>query len=181
MRFFHAMVATILSAAFVFTAIGAAQEEAPQMPDQVKKLYIFEGNWEGQGTMTMAGQQPQKITVSHKNTIMPGKWGILTAERFEAPGMSPYIATDMMGYDAGSDMVHLYTVSNYGDTHDHKGRWVDDKHLMLQYDGLNEGKPFVERLAITVPDSMSYSFTDSITVGGQLSSTAQVSMKKMMK
>jgi hypothetical protein len=181
MRFFHAMIAGILGAAFVFAAIGAAQEEAPPIPDQVKKLYIFEGNWQGQGTMTEAGQPPKNITVSHKTAIMPCKWGMLIDERMTLPGMTPYIASDMMGYDAGGDMVHLYTVSNYGDTHDHKGKWVDDKHLMLEYDGLYDGKPFVERLTITVLDSQSYSFTDSITVGGQLFQTGRASMKKMMK
>jgi hypothetical protein len=181
MRCFFITIRAILIAVFVLAAVGAAQEGAPPIPDQVKKLYIFEGNWEGQGTMTQAGQQPLKINVSHKTTIIPGGWGTLTDERMEISGMPAYMGNDMMGYDTGSDMFHLFTVSNYGDTHDHKGKWVDDKHLMLRYDGLYEGKPYVEKLAITVPDSMSYSFADSTSVGGQLFSTAQVTMKKMMK
>jgi len=39
-------------------------------------------------------------------------------------------------------------VSSYGDVHDHKGRWADDKNFFVVYNRILEGKPMEEQLSV---------------------------------
>jgi len=161
----------------VFTAKLMAQEGLPPVPDGVKKIQMFAGNWEGAGTMTMNGQT-SNIRVTHVNTSTAAGWGIRADETIEMPGMPDYKAINILGYEAGSDLTHIYTISNYGECHDHWGKWTDDKTLMLQYDGLTDGKPTTEMLKVIVDNPSQYRVIGSTYVGGELVSSNEVTMKK---
>jgi hypothetical protein len=151
-------------------------QQAPPLPDGVNKLFAFIGNWEGEAKMTMDGKTSSQ-KVEHKIIKLPNGWGLQIMETGTSQGMTPYEAIDLFGYDPGEDQYHLYTISNYADTHDHKGHWID-KTLDLQYEGLQDGKPMVEKLSITLDNPSSYHFNDNVTVDGKQIFTMECVMNK---
>jgi hypothetical protein len=84
----------------------------------------------------------------------------------------------MMAFDLNDNNLHIFTVSNYGDVHDHKGNWTDDKHFTLVYNGTTEGKNMKKELSIEIVDANSWKFTDVISVEGQTIQTLNADMHK---
>jgi hypothetical protein len=150
----------------ILLAIAFAQRggNGPTIPTQIQRLYIFQGTWEGEANMIYQNQALPKFRLKHENSILEGKWGLYIRESADIPTLGRYYSANLLGYDSGGDKVHLYTVSNFGDTHDHAGNWVNDTTLVLEYRGLYEGKPMVERLPIIIPNSSTYSFADTVFV-----------------
>ena len=113
------------------------------VPEGVKKLYVFLGNWKGKATMTVNGQTQSFDYFMDMKTDADG-WGILYHEKGLIPNADPYLGFGMIALDPNDNMLHIFTVSNYGDVHDHKGAWTDDKHFTLVYNGTMEGKAMRE-------------------------------------
>lgn len=154
-----------------------AQEAPPPMPDGAKKFQAFVGSWEGTGSMTMNGQT-QQVNISHTTESIAGGWGTRTIETVKMPEMPTYSGVDMFGFDIGSGLTHLYTVSNYGDCHDHVGTWVDNKTLVLQYNGVLDGKPMVEMLTVVVDSPTQYHYTGQTYIAGSLVYTNKATMTR---
>lgn len=174
-----AAVLTILALFFTlgFAANLMAQMEPPPMPDQVKQLQRFVGTYTGTGTMTM-GDMKHDVKITHVNTPTADGWGVANIETNEMEGVPAYHGNSIFGYEAGTGLTHMYTVSNYGDCHDHKGKWLDANNLKLQYDGIMDGKPMTEVIAITLDEPDGYHFTGTTTVGGKVAQTFTGNMKK---
>lgn len=58
------------------------------------------------------------------------------------------LGVNLVGYDPNAGQVHLYSIDNTGTAHDHYGYWIDDKHLFLQYQGVVDGKMYVEQINV---------------------------------
>ena len=85
----------------------------------------------------------------------------------------------MIALDPNDNMLHIFTVSNYGDVHDHKGAWTDDKHFTLVYNGTMEGKAMKEELSVEITDANTWKFTDEVSLDGQVSQTLNAEMHKV--
>ena len=160
-----------------FTTSLKAQMSPPTIPDLTKKLQSFIGTWEGTGTMTM-GDMKHNMKITHITESAADGWGLLNTEINEMDGMQTYRAVNTFGYDANVGLTHLYTVSNYGECHDHKGKWTDENNLKLQHDGMMDGKPMTEVINITLDSPTQYHFTGTTTVGGEQVSYIEATMKK---
>jgi hypothetical protein len=143
-----------------------AQEGPPPIPDQAKKLQQFVGTWEGTGSMNM-GEMKHEMKITHISEPTADGWGVSNTEINETEGMETYRCINIFGYDAGSDQTHLYSVSNYGDCHDHMGKWADENTLRLRYDGVWDGKPIKETITIAFDSPEQYRFTVTKQVGGE--------------
>jgi hypothetical protein len=154
-----------------------AQENAPAIPEQAKKLQMFVGTWEGTGSMTM-GDMKHDIKITHINEPIADGWGFKNTEINEMDGMKAYRGNSLFGYDAGGGKVHMYTVSNYGDCHDHAGNWTGENSLRLQYDGIQDGKPMTEVINITADSPTKYHFTGNVKVDGKQMSSLEGTMTK---
>jgi len=174
-----AAILTILALVFTlgFTTSLRAQMSPPTVPDLTKKLQSFVGTWEGTGTMAM-GDMKHQMKITHITESTADGWGLLNTEINEMEGMQTYRAVNTFGYDAGTGLTHLYTVSNYGECHDHKGKWTDEKTLKLQHDGMMDGKPMTEVIDITLDSPTQYHFTGTTTVGGEQVSYIEATVKK---
>jgi hypothetical protein len=174
-----AAILTVLALFFTlgYTASLKAQMSPPTMPDLTKKLQSFVGTWEGTGTMAM-GDMKHDVKITHVSTSTVDGWGVAIAETNEIDGMPTYHGSNMFGYDAGTGLTHLYTVSNYGECHDHKGKWSDENNLKLQHDGMMDGKPMTEVIDITLDGPDQYHFTGTTTVDGKVVNTFTGNMKK---
>lgn len=148
-------------------------------PEKVKKLWFLTGSWKGKATMT---QGAESFTFDYFFDFKKDAdgWGLSYHERGVLPGgMAPYQGFGVFTYDATDDMMHIFTCSNYGDVHDHKGKWIDDKHFVLQYTGLKEGKQFVEDLSITITGNDSFKGTDVETLDGVKSAVTEFDIKRV--
>ena len=148
------------------------------VPEGVKKLYIFLGNWQGKATMTENGQTQSFDYFMDMKTDADG-WGILYHEKGLIPNATPYLGFGMLAFDQNDNSLHIFTVSNYGDVHDHKGNWTDDKHFTVVYKGSPEGKSMKEELTVEFMNADSWKFTDVVTVDGQNFQTLSAEMHKV--
>jgi len=96
-------------------------------------------NWKSKASLTTNGQT-QTLDYFMDFKTDAGGWGLSYHEKGVITGATPYIGFGMVAIDPGDNTVHIFTVSNYGDVHDHKGHWTDDKHFSLVYNGLSEGR-----------------------------------------
>ena len=88
-----------------------AQEKQNPVPEPVKKLYAFEGSWQGKPTMTMNGQSMSVDYFMNMKKAAQG-WGLMYDEKGIMPDAPPYIGFGAMGMDMNDNMMHIYTVSN---------------------------------------------------------------------
>lgn len=107
-----------------------------------------------------------------------GSWGLKTKFTMDIEGMGAYDEDDLLGFDPGEGKVHLFSLTNSGATHDHKGDWTDDSTLHLEYTGLQDGKPYKEDIIVkfTRPDRMSILEVDRVE--GRVTMTMDVTLRK---
>ncbi len=139
---------TALFMLFSLISIAHAQE-SQSPPPEIQRLYGFEGKWTGNYSVTMEGNTLNSNASYTWSKISDG-WGMLIDESIEMPGMQTYLGHNIIGYDMEQKKYHLYTVSNYAQVHDHIGNWKDDKTMYLEYNGTLDGKPFTEKIYMTV-------------------------------
>jgi hypothetical protein len=152
--------------------------EAPQPAQEVAKLMAWTGTFEGEASVSMNGKTtPFKL--KHMNRQASQGWALICEEKADIPEMGRYEAVNIFGFDAGKKMLHLYTVSNMGDTHDHWGKWTNDKTFDMKYEGMQDGKPMVETIHCVFDSPTQYHFTSETKVGGQMYSTFSATMVKV--
>jgi hypothetical protein len=157
-------VALVLSAFCLTAAYGQATQGPSEL---VKRFAPYAGTFEGQLIMT-EGEKTVTAKVKSRNSMISDNWGFLVEEVATMPDGGQYKSHNVMGYDAGGKKVHIFSVTNMGETHDHKGDWKDAKTLVVQYDGTREGKPFVEKISLTFHNPDSYSVSWVATSGGKV-------------
>ena len=73
---------------------------------------------------------------------------------------------DVIGWDANTRSLHVFSVSSDGVAHDHKGTFANDV-LALEYGATRDGKPFHEALSFTFKSPKELTWKDDCTLGGQ--------------
>jgi hypothetical protein len=158
-------VATVAALLAAFVQAGHAQEKK-EPPEQIRKLDAVQGTFEGEATITEAGKSTRGMVRHTNSTISDGR-GFLMDEVITMEDGSAYKSHSIIGYDAGGGKVHVFSVTNAGETHYHKGSWTRPTTISVQYDRRWEGKPYVEKAALTIDGSDSYKLTWNATLGGK--------------
>jgi hypothetical protein len=114
-----------------------------QMPEKAQKLQIFLGKWEGTGTIEHNGKT-MEVKSKREAVKTADGWGIMITESMDIPGLGTNISTALLGYETGHEHVHLYTISNHGNTKDNFGYWIDDQNFELKYEAMRDNKPLLE-------------------------------------
>jgi hypothetical protein len=83
------------------------------------------------------------------------------------------------GCDAGGGNVHVFSVTNAGETHDHKGSWTKPPTVAVQYDGKWEGKPYVKKAMLTIDGSDSYRLSWNATLGGKAGGSGEEKLRRV--
>jgi len=176
-KFSNVLAALALVTATAAPALADSKQPAPpQVPEQAARLQRLVGTWKGTATITM-GKDVVKATARMQCERAAGGLGIRCTDRFDIPGMGVYEESDIMGYDPGDRLVHWFSVTSMGETHDHKGSWDGDT-LVLQHTGPSpDGKLYSERIAMTV-SGKSIKGTSVCTVGNAVDSTFEFSLSK---
>jgi hypothetical protein len=158
---------------------GQSQEMSSQ-PEQIRKLGAIVGTFEGAATMTMEGKS-MKGKICHVNSSISDGWGFLMDEVVTMEDGSTYKSHNIVGYDAGGGKVHVFSVTNAGETHDHMGSWTKPNAVSLQYDGTWEGKPYVEKAVLTLDGPDAYTLSWHATLGGKTAGSGEEKLHRVSR
>jgi hypothetical protein len=93
---------------------------------QRKRLLELAGEWQGTGTMAVAGSSfPLTAHWSCKANVTG--YGLLCEVNIAGvPGMEHFIDVEQFGYDDAGQQIHAGTVCNSGEAHHLSGAWTGD-------------------------------------------------------
>ena len=150
---------------FLNSIIIRSQEQL-QVPDEIKKLYVYEGNWKADGSMTMGGEV-SKGKITHNWSKISDGWGMFIDEIVDVPAMGKlYLGHNIIGYDIGEKQYHMYTIDNFADVHDHKGTLTGNT-MTLEFNGVQtDGKAYKEKLKIVFLSNSEYTLSGEAFVEG---------------
>lgn len=121
---------------------------AQEQPQAQKNLMQFVGKWNSTDIKITIGDETYGGEYSFDCSAVNMNTGILAHEKFVSQELGTMLAENLLGYDPNLQQIHLYTIDNMGTAHDHYGYWIDDHHLFLQYQGVVDGKMYVEQIDI---------------------------------
>jgi hypothetical protein len=162
------LITSGVAACFVLGGLwhGASGQE---IPGPVKKLYAFAGTWEGKGRGMLEGKA-YEVTARYEIRQEVDGWGLQGTETIDIPQVGQDRSVFLFGYDPGSDEYHLYSIDNFGNAHDHRGKWKNDSVIELVYEGKRDGKKYIERLPLTIKGSEWHIVSKSFVDGKQVDS-----------
>ena len=140
-------LAGILALSALALSAAPAAADKPEVPEAVQKLQRLVGTWKAKGKLKM-GADAADVTATWTCVSIAAGNGIRCGLQLKGiPGMALYQETDLMGYDPGDGLVHWYSVTNAGETHDHKGSW-DGENLQVTFTGPKGGELYNECITI---------------------------------
>jgi len=168
----------LLALGLVALSNHARAQDAPQPSPEIKRLTALAGKFEGEAQYT-AGGKTIRFTLHHDNRVGAGGFCLANHETADVPGMGHYEAENLFGWDAGKGELHLYSVTNDPYTHDHAGRFTDEKHATLRYQGLRDGKKLSEVIPMEILGPDEYRFKSTLTVAGGTPEVFVATMKRV--
>lgn len=82
------------------------------------------------------------------------------------------------GFDKDTGQLHIYSITNMAETHDHTASWSDENTLKGGYDGLKDGKKFRENFVIKLVSPQEFTIDYIEKVDNQIDSTMNLRLKK---
>ena len=147
------------------------------LPDEAKKLGFLVGEWNIEGYLTFQNKRLKVKGVWMLSWAAAG-WGILNVGELELEGLGVYEEVDILGFDAGEKMYHLFSVTNTAATHDHKGNWLDEKTLRFSFEGLQGGKGYKETIEIKKVSPTELAIMEKDESEGQTVSAMDITLRK---
>ena len=139
---------------------------AQEMPAGQKNLMQFIGKWKSTDIKMTMGDKTYNGEFDIECVPVNNNTGIRANEKFTNNELGTMLAEDLLGYDPNLQQVHMYTIDNMGTTHDHVGYWIDDHHLFLEYQGVVDGKMFVEQLDMVIANANTMNFKLTAMLNG---------------
>ncbi len=130
----HALTVILIVIGIVSIPWAAFAQANLSVPDPALTLRRFVGSWEGTVYLTDSAKQVKVNSELKVDTIANG-WGTSWRLTANFPTSGWYDEFDIWGYDAGDSLLHMFTITNTGETHDHRGGWTNDYTLLMQYHG----------------------------------------------
>lgn len=149
--------AILVIAVIIPLCVTIAQEK----PEAEKNLMQFIGKWKLTDAKYTIGSETITGIYTFDCMAVNDNTGILAHEKFVSKESGTMLGENLFGYDPNTGLVHLYSIDNMGTAHDHYGYWIDKNHLFVQYQGVMEGKIYVEQidLKFSAPDKMELKLT----------------------
>ncbi|RXE56617.1 hypothetical protein ABH15_00010 [Methanoculleus taiwanensis] len=149
------------------------------IPAEIERLWVFLGDWHGEGVLK-AGGDTMKVAGRWRFVTAAGGWGVRVSMESVIEGFGDYALDSLFGIDTETGTLHIYSLTNMAETHDHTACWSDETTLHGRYDGLKGGKPFREDFTIRVvrPGAMTLEYVERID--GLLDSTMTIHLTKQL-
>jgi len=149
----------------------------PRAAEEIRGMGALLGDWTGTGTFEQGGQRVE-VRANWSCVATSGGHGVRCGMVMTGlPGMDRYEETDLMGYNATDRLYHWYSVTNAGEVHDHWGS-CDGTVTTFQYQGVDDGKLFVERIVFTAVDARTLRVHATTTAGSQTVNSMEFTMRK---
>jgi hypothetical protein len=148
---------------------AAVAPAMPVLPPEGKKLLeSMVGKWKSSDSVMTLGGQPMKGKVNMDCDKVVDGWGTLCKARFDFGKQMPVqLGTFLFAWSLGEGMAHMFEVSNMGDTHNHVGKWTDDKSITLVHDGKSaDGKVEKDTLSFTFNAPKQLAVSGNGVIGG---------------
>jgi hypothetical protein len=169
----------LVIASLALAAPALAEEGAPAPSKQAKDIQCLVGTWNATGKATMGDQViPVKGTYACRSAA--GGFGVMCHLELSGLPAGPYVMDDVWGYNAGDGLIHWYTVTSYGETHDHRGH-LDGNTLVAQYDGPQDGKLYSEKVTMAFTSKSKFTVRSEVTVGGTSAEIFEMTATKSKK
>jgi hypothetical protein len=177
----HAVAAIGFAAALTLTAAARAESPAPAPTPapEIQKFLAIAGTFEGDASYTPADGQPMRFTLHHTNRVISGGFGLGCHEESDSPEMGHYEAENLFGWDAGGRKLHMFSVTTEPNTHDHAGTWISPTKGRFRYEGIKDGKTYVEEIPFELVSANEYRFTATTRVAGKVTGVYQATMKRV--
>ncbi|MDY9925711.1 DUF1579 family protein [Methanosarcina sp.] len=147
------------------------------VPAEMKKLHVFLGEWNVEGTIKTGGSV-MKLKGEWNFGTAAGGWGLKSSNKFEVKELGTYELDNLFGFDKETGRLHIYSITNMAETHDHTAAWSDENTLKGEYDGLKDGKKFREDFIIKLvsPEEITIDYVEK--VNGQIDSIMNLKLRK---
>ncbi|WP_163715475.1 hypothetical protein [Mangrovibacterium lignilyticum] len=126
---------------FAFGLASFAQE----MPEAQKNFIQFEGEWICKNPKMTVGEDQMTGEYTFYCELVNDNTGVVAHEKFVGEDFT-MLGENLVGYDPNLNQVHMYSIDNTGTAHDHVGYWTEANSLYVQYQGVVEGKMYVEQI-----------------------------------
>lgn len=143
-----------------------AQASAPAMPEAVTNLNKLNGEWKANVSSTM-GDKTVQFDYTVRCTPVAGGRGSYWEEYGIDPVMGELRSSDLLGYNQVDKKLHCYTVDNMGTTIDQICEWKSPDHLYIEYNGMMNGKPLINKMDLILKGDDEMSFTGTSVVEGK--------------
>jgi hypothetical protein len=163
---------------------GAKADAPPAMPvlPPEGKRWVESplGKWKSNDMqLTLGGGAAMAGKITMNCDKAAGGWAATCHGKFEVKGMPAQEAIFTMGWAIGEGQAHMHEMTNYGDVHDHKGKWTDDKTITVVQVGKNaEGKEETDNLTFVFNSPRELVMKGEGTVGGAQQWTINATLKK---
>jgi hypothetical protein len=143
-------------------------------------LLNLEGHWEANVSLTMGEAKEKAMYYVDFSNTSDGA-GVLMTEKCDIPGVGKMIGTNLVGYDPNDGKIHWYTVDNIGTTHEHIGTFLDPRHFTMSHHSLQNGKPYVEDIAMSLQGNGMLNLKVVATLDGQVQEIIEGTFVKSSK
>jgi hypothetical protein len=133
---------------FALTAERTLQAQTPAPPEAWKKMLRLDGLWEGPATAEMNGKTYRFTYFADFKPAADGN-GLYMEEWFSDPELGKMKGSNLIGYNPFDHMIHWFSVDNFGTTHDHTGSWKSEDEFVMEHQGMQEGKKYMETIILT--------------------------------
>jgi hypothetical protein len=170
--------ALVLATGLLAPASGHAEENA-EPPAGAKELRYFVGSWSGKGQIKL-GDRTSNVTIKYQCRDAALGWGVACDMELKGiAGFPRYVLTSIWGFDAATSTYHWYAVTNGGEVHDHAGKLsADRKTVTLEHRGLQDGKPFVEKVVFRCENEQRFNVEVASTLGGKPVESSRISLTR---
>ena len=147
------------------------------LPVEAKRLDVFLGNWNVEGTLTFMGKPFGVKGIAKFSSVAKG-WGVLATAKLEIEGLGAYEEADLLVFDRSEKLYHFFTVTNTAAAYDHKGKWLNDDTINFLYEGSQDGKSYKEELLIKILNQNEVTILEKDFVCNQITTEMDVSLSK---
>jgi hypothetical protein len=164
----------IVLAGMVISSTAFTQEQ----PMAQKNLMQFNGKWKSSDFNLTMGDKNYGGEYSFDCAMVNMNTGIIAHEKFVNKEMGTMMAENLVGFDPNLKQIHIYTIDNMGTAHDHYGYWIDEHHLFVEYQGVVEGKMYVEQIDIVFQTADKWVLKLTAMLNGEIVEQAKGSFVK---
>ena len=159
------LVSTAFTAGALLITATMNVAVAADVPADASRFHVLIGKWKGAGTMR-EGETSMNLKLGYSCKKVAAGWGV-ACEMIAKGKEMEVVENDLMGVDPVTGTPHWYAVTSAGETHDHVGRWVDDRTFQARYAWKADGKNFEENVTMRFPDKKRIEFRSVVSVDGQ--------------